>query len=356
MAKKSVVDKEQLTNDLSDIIRDAINKSDKDNTKLAKYLDQDVISEVKSWVGTGSTILDMLISNRTDGGLPSGRMVEIFGDSGSGKSLICGHILAETQKRDGVAVLIDTENAISKEFLKAIGANLSKLMYIDGLRTIESVLTSVEVIIRKVAESRNDKKLVTIVVDSIAGCSTEAAIDSGDYSKGGFKTSMASILSDGLKRLTSLLADQNVLLVCTNQIRDNLSVGTMPTSADNKVVTPGGHALKFYSSVRLFTKKVGKLKATIDGVDEIIGENIEVFIKKNRMSRPYTKCIFRLYFDRGIDDIASWMDMLKPKKIIKQSGAWYEYTMLSTGEIIKFQEKDFKHKVATVQGMKEELR
>ena len=153
--------------ELADIIAGELNKQFKSN-QVAYFLDgvQETPTDVTDWVGTGSTLLDLAISNRPHGGLAAGRITEINGLEGSGKSLIGAHALASTQRKDGLAVYIDTESAVSSEFLQAIGVNTDSMLYVH-LETIEDIFDTIETIVTKIRESSKDK-LVTILVDSLA--------------------------------------------------------------------------------------------------------------------------------------------------------------------------------------------
>ncbi len=167
--------KSDLSDELGGVIAETINKQFKaQNIKTAYFLegDSDAPTIVKEWVGTGSTMLDLAISNRKYGGFPVGRVSEITGLEQSGKSLLAAHALLNTQKKGGLAVYIDTENAIATEYLTAIGLNLKDMLYIP-LETVEDIFETVDVIIDKVRSS-DKNRLVTIVVDSIAGASTKS--------------------------------------------------------------------------------------------------------------------------------------------------------------------------------------
>lgn len=209
---------------LSGELLDAINKRFKDSIpdKAAHYLDDpNVSSGVVDWISTGSTMLDLAISNRPNGGLPVGRIIEVFGDTASGKSLLAAHALASTQKKGGLAIYFDTEAAVSREYLQAIGVDTSKLLYIN-LETIEDIFESIESIIEKVRKG-NKEKVVTIVVDSIMGATTKTELEA-DYDKDGWATSKAIILSKAMRKITNLIAREKICLVLTNQIRTKLGV------------------------------------------------------------------------------------------------------------------------------------
>jgi len=208
--------------ELADIIAGELNKQFKSH-QVAYFLDgvQDTPTDVTDWIGTGSTLLDLAISNRPHGGLAAGRITEINGLEGSGKSLIGAHALASTQKKDGLAVYIDTESAVSSEFLQAIGVNTDSMLYVH-LETIEDIFDTIETIVTKIRESSKDK-LVTILVDSLAAASTKVEMDA-DFDKDGWATSKAIVLSKAMRKITQLIARQRVCLIFTNQLRQKLGV------------------------------------------------------------------------------------------------------------------------------------
>ena len=328
MAKK----KEEL--DLADILAGELNKQAKDN-KVAFFLDDDSApTNVDGWVSTGCAMLDVAISNRPYGGLPVGRIVEVTGLEQSGKSLVSAHLLAETQKQGGVAVLIDTETAVSREFLEAIGVDVSKLLYVSA-DSVEQIFDMTETIIEKVRETSKDR-LVTIVTDSVAAASTTAEMAS-DYGKDGYATDKAIIISKAMRKITNMIGRQKILLVYTNQLRQKMNA--MPFG--DPWTTSGGKALAFHASVRLRLKGTGQIKMKVGGNDKIVGMKVRCQVVKNRMGPPLRSTDFEIYFDRGIDNYGSWLKVMKDEKVVKQAGAWYTYVDTETGEEHKFQSKDF---------------
>jgi len=328
MAKK----KEEL--DLADILAGELNKQAKDN-KVAFFLDDDSApTNVDGWVSTGCAMLDVAISNRPYGGLPVGRIVEVTGLEQSGKSLVSAHLLAETQKQGGVAVLIDTETAVSREFLEAIGVDVSKLLYVSA-DSVEQIFDMTETIIEKVRETSKDR-LVTIVTDSVAAASTSAELAS-DYGKDGYATDKAIIISKAMRKITNMIGRQKILLVYTNQLRQKMNA--MPFG--DPWTTSGGKALAFHASVRLRLKGTGQIKMKVGGNDKIVGMKVRAQVVKNRMGPPLRSTDFEIYFDRGIDNYGSWLKVMKDEKVVKQAGAWYTYVDTETGEEHKFQSKDF---------------
>jgi len=316
--------------ELAQKLADSLNKKFKDFKAVHFLGSEDTQADLSEWVSTGSTTLDLAISNRPDGGLPVGRIAEFTGLEASGKSLIMAHLLANTQKKGGIAVYIDTENALSEEFLTAIGVDVKNMLYIP-LDTIEDIFETIETLIVSIRNTSKDR-LVTIVVDSVAAATTKIEQEA-DYEKDGWATSKAIIMSKALRKITNLIGKERVILAFTNQLREKL--GAM---FGDKYTTSGGKALPFHASCRVRLKSMGKLK---DKEGEIIGVQTEAQVVKNRYGPPFKKALFNIYFDSGIDDYASWLDALKKVKAISNSGAWYELIIQDTGEVVRFQSKDW---------------
>lgn len=348
MAKKSIVDQETVSSDLANVLADSLNKKFKStNYKVAYFLEGDTSSpsDVKEWISTGSTMLDLAISNRPNGGLPVGRIIEITGLEASGKSLLAAHALANTQKKGGLAVYIDTENAVSREFLEALGIDLKEMLYVP-LETVEDIFDAIDSIVEAVRKGSKDR-IVTIVVDSIAGASTKVEM-AADYDKDGWATSKAIILSKAMRKVTNFIGRERICLVFTNQLRTRLGV-----SFGDPWTTSGGKAIAFHSSVRLRLKSVGQIKLKGNsGKDEILGMTTRAQVIKNRMGPPLRSVDYDIYFDSGVDDYGSWLTMMKDYGLVTQAGAWYTYTDTETGEIIKFQSKDFQEKLMNNSEMK----
>lgn len=333
--------KSDLSDELGGVIAETINKQFKaQNIKTAYFLegDSDAPTIVKEWVGTGSTMLDLAISNRKYGGFPVGRVSEITGLEQSGKSLLAAHALLNTQKKGGLAVYIDTENAIATEYLTAIGLNLKDMLYIP-LETVEDIFETVDVIIDKVRSSDKDR-LVTIVIDSIAGASTKTEM-AADFDKDGYATAKALIISKAMRKITNLIGRERICLIITNQLRQKLNA---PAFSD-PWTTPGGKGIPFHASVRLRLSSIGAIKAKREGRDEIVGSRVKAKLVKNRCGPPLRECEYEVYFDSGIDDYSSWLTVMKEHNLVSQSGAWYQWTDKRSGEIIKFQSKEFVEKI-----------
>jgi recombination protein RecA len=333
--------KSDLSDELGGVIAETINKQFKtQNVKTAYFLegDSDAPTIVKEWVGTGSTMLDLAISNRKYGGFPVGRVSEITGLEQSGKSLLAAHALLNTQKKGGLAVYIDTENAIATEYLTAIGLNLKDMLYIP-LETVEDIFETVDVIIDKVRSSDKDR-LVTIVIDSIAGASTKTEM-AADFDKDGYATAKALIISKAMRKITNLIGRERICLIITNQLRQKLNA---PAFSD-PWTTPGGKGIPFHASVRLRLSSIGAIKAKREGRDEIVGSRVKAKLVKNRCGPPLRECEYEVYFDSGIDDYSSWLTVMKEHNLVSQSGAWYSWTDKRSGEVIKFQSKEFVEKI-----------
>ena len=330
-------------NGLEGLLADTLNKKFS-NQKVAYFLDgsDTTPTDIKEFLSTGSSILDLAISNRPNGGIAVGRITEINGLESSGKSLLGAHILAETQKKEGVAVYIDTETAVSEEFLQVIGVDSSKMLYLH-LETVEDIFEAIEEIVTKVRES-DKNRLVTILVDSVAAASTKFEMEA-DFDKDGYATHKAIIISKALRKITQMIGRQRVALVFTNQLRQKLGV-----MFGDPYTTSGGKALPFHASTRIRLKNKGQIK---DTKKNTIGMNITSQVIKNRLGPPLRRADFPLYFDKGIDDKASWLQVMKEYKLVKQTGAWYTYTY--QGDDIKFQSKDFNKILADNQGLEEEF-
>jgi len=322
MAKKKEMD-------LADILAGELNKQSKDS-KVAFFLDDDTApTNVDGWISTGCAMLDVAISNRPYGGLPVGRITEVTGLEQSGKSLLSAHLLAETQKQGGVAVLIDTETAVSREFLEAIGVDVSKLLYVSA-DSVEQIFDMTETIIEKVRETSKDR-LVTIVTDSVAAASTKAELAS-DYGKDGYATDKAIIISKAMRKITNMIGRQKIALVFTNQLRQKLGV-----MFGDPWTTSGGKALPFHASTRIRLKNMGQIK---DTGKNVLGMKCRAQIVKNRLGPPLRHADYDMYFDRGIDNYGAWLTVLKEHKLVKTGGAWYTLTD-QNGKDHKFLSKDW---------------
>lgn len=320
--------------ELAQVIADSLNKLNKDSDQVAYFLDgkEDTPTDFTDFISTGATMLDIAISNRPHGGIAVGRITELTGLEGSGKSLVGAQLIANTQKRGGVAVLIDTETAVNPDFFKAVGIDMNKLVYVH-LSTVEDIFDAITNIIEKVRGGKDKEKLVTIIVDSVAAASTKKEMEA-DFGKDGYATDKAIIISKAMRKITGLLGRERIALVFTNQLRQKMNA---PAFSD-PWTTSGGKAIAFHASTRIRLSLIGKIQ---DGNKNVIGVNVKAVVVKNRLGPPHRVAEFDIYFDRGIDDYGSWLDVLKDNGLVKQTGAWYTIVDETTGEEIKFQSKDF---------------
>ena len=300
-------------------------------------------THVNRWISTGSKLLDYACSNRRNGGLPEGRIVEIFGPPSIGKSHIATQIARSTQEMGGIVVYIDTENATSVENLRMLGVDVSKrFVYVDTHCT-EEVFQVAESTIMK-AKGMNKDVPITIVWDSVAASSPKAEL-LGDYDKESIGL-QARAISKGMRKITGVIGDQNILFVILNQIRTKIGV-----MFGDPHTTPGGKAIPFHASTRI---KLGAGQQIKDGED-VIGIHVSAKTIKNKVAPPFRKINFEIHFGVGIKEHEQVFDLLRkngPEEIgknrIELSGAsgWKNLTVtdLSTGEIVidkKFRKAEF---------------
>lgn len=251
--------------------------------------------------------------------------------------------MAETQKKGGVAVLIDTENAGSPEFWQSLGVDLKKMLYVQ-CETVEDIFEQMERMITIVRKSNKDR-ILTIIVDSVAAASTKAELES-DHGKDGFATGKSIIISKAMRKITNMIGKQKVLTIFTNQLRQNLNA----MAFGDKYVVSGGKALAYHCSVRVRLNNSGKLKKGTD----VIGNECKAVVVKNRMGPPQRTAIFEIYFDSGIADYSSWIKVMKENNVVKQGGAYYTYTK-DDGSEWKFQSKTFIDELQKDTKLKEEI-
>ena len=331
--------------DLALLIQKELNKSQKDGSKVAYFLDEeDNPWDITEWVSTGSTLLDLAISNRPNGGLPVGKMAEISGLEGTGKSLVCGHLIAETQKRGGVAVFFDSESAIDKNYWKALGVKIQNVPTIP-FTTLEQLFNSLELCIGTFRK-KNDDRLLTILVDSVAQASIEKEMEA-EHGIDGYNTGKSLILGKAMRKITNLLARQRILLVFTNQVRYNMNAGPF----SDKWITPGGKALPFACSIRLRMANLGKIK---NKDEEVIGMKCQCQVIKSRCGPNFKITEFEVHYDSGIQNLASWLKFMKEHGVVSGDGRGYEYKR-STGEKIEFNTHKFVELMQTDAALKEEI-
>lgn len=254
-------------------------------------------------ISTGSISLDAALGI---GGVPRGRIVEIYGPESSGKTTICLHIIGEAQKSGGLAAFIDTEHALDISYAQRLGVDVNNLL-ISQPEYGEQALEICETLVRS-------NSLDVIVIDSVAALTPRAEIEGemGDSVMG----MQARLMSQALRKLTAAVAKSNVVLIFTNQLRDK--IGVMFGSPET---TTGGKALKFYASIRMDIRKI----ATIKEGEHTIGNRTKVKIVKNKVAPPFREVEFDIMYNEGISKLGDLVDLAVNKEIIKKSGAWYSY-------------------------------
>jgi recombination protein RecA len=336
MAKKNT---EDFT---SDLIK-SLNKEA--GSKVAYNLAYDVSpTHVKRWVSTGCKQLDYMVSNRVNGGLPEGRIIEVFGPPSIGKSHLAIQVARSTQQMGGIVVYIDTENATSVENLALLGVDISKrFVYVDTHCT-EEVLSIAENTIMK-AKAMDKDVPITIVWDSVAATSPKAELV-GDYDKESIGL-QARAISKGMRKITGVIANQNVLFLILNQIRTKIGV-----MYGDPTTTPGGKAIPFHSSVRI---KLGAGQRIENKEKEVVGIHVSAKTIKNKVSAPFRTCNFEIHFGIGIKEHEQVFDVLRKHGAdvvdgniieVAGTGAWKTLTVKAekTGKMVlekKFYKSDF---------------
>lgn len=253
-------------------------------------------------IPTGSLSLDIALG----GGLPKGRVIEIFGPEASGKTTVCLHAVAEVQKAGGTAAYVDAEHALDPSYAKRLGVDIDKLL-ISQPDSGEQGLEVVETLVRSNAVD-------IIVVDSVAALVPQAEIegDMGDAVMG----MQARLMSQALRKLTGVISRTKCTVIFVNQLR--MKIGVM---FGNPETTTGGQALKFYSSVRMDIRRISQIKQA----DRVIGNHVRVKVVKNKVAPPFREAEFDIMYNEGISRQGDLIDLAANHGVVDKAGAWYEY-------------------------------
>lgn len=257
-----------------------------------------------SVISTGSLAIDLALGA---GGIPRGRICEIFGPESSGKTTLCLSIIAQVQRQGGRAVFIDVENALDPRYAKIVGVDLDNLI-VSQPESGEDALNIAETLIRSGA-------IEVIVVDSVAALVSKAELNGqmGDTNVG----LQARMMSQAMRRLTAVINKSKCICIFTNQIREK--IGVMFGSPET---TTGGRALKFFASVRMDIRRIGQLK---DANGRVVGNRTKLKVVKNKVAPPFTECEFDIMYDEGISQSSSVLDLGIEHGIFEKKGAWVSY-------------------------------
>lgn len=300
----------------------ATKKADVSENKVFNKILQDTVKEIKDRFGegaimilgdaqkvdvdaipTGSISLDLALGV---GGIPKGRIVEIFGPESSGKTTLTLHVVSEAQKRGGLAAFIDAEHALDPDYARRIGVNIDNLL-ISQPDNGEQALDIMEALVKS-------GKVAVIVVDSVAALTPQAEIEGemGDMQMG----LQARMMSKAMRKVTNLAAKSGTTVIFTNQIRMKLGV-----MFGNPETTPGGNALKFFSSVRMDIRRIAQLK----NKDEIVGNRVRVKVVKNKVAAPFRQAEFDIMYNQGVAAFADVLQTGVRLGVLEKSGSWFQY-------------------------------
>jgi recombination protein RecA len=261
-------------------------------------------------IPTGSIALDVALGI---GGLPRGRVVEIYGPESSGKTTLCLHVVANAQKMGGVAAFIDAEHALDTEYARKLGVDVESLL-ISQPDTGEQALEICEILVRSGAVD-------IVVIDSVAALVPKAEIegDMGDSHVG----LQARLMSQALRKLTGAIARSKTIVIFINQLREKIGV-----MFGNPETTTGGKALKFYASLRLDIRRIGPVKEK----EDVVGSHVRVKVVKNKVAPPFKQAEFDIMYAEGISHTSLLVDIGSEANIIEKSGAWYSYKGQKIGQ------------------------
>lgn len=329
--------------------------------EVAFLLEDGSPSDVETFIPTGSTLLDYIISNQKKGGIPVGKVTEISGLEGTGKTLLAMQICANTQKLGGLPIYFDTEHALNTDFAERVGLNTKENFIYLTPGSVEDVFKSIFTIIHKLDKQEKEKKeaipFITIVWDSVAATPTRADLADENPDPASTVGLKPRILSKNIYTLLKMTGRRRLALIFLNQLRMNIRAQAF----QDPYVTPGGKAIPFAASARVRITNTGKVKVG----EDIVGIQCKVKCVKTRFGPPYRDCDFPLYFTHGIDDWESIVDLLIENKLIlsKRGGPLGNlFYLKGDSESNALSKVDFKKKIKAdpallgkIQGMLESI-
>lgn len=322
------MDKKVQQSNISEVLK-SLNKIDGHaGAKLVKD-----VGDPPFWLSTGDDIFDIIISNRKYGGIAGGRISQLNGLQSSGKSLVCAHLVKSCQQQGGIPFYIDTQSAISWQFMQAIGVDIQNIIYYDSLNTVQKIYKAVQELMYAVRLQMPDKPLL-IIIDSLSAAVTQAQMQNKQYQNKGYLSAIKGKMnSQALAKLAPMVHIQNVALVITSQVRTDMDQANPYMDAYKS--SSGGIALPFYASSQIRLTKKGKIKEKINGVQTIVGVRTKARIDKSRLGPAYRECEFDVYYMSGIDNYTNWLQVLKKYELVKKGATSKNVIITYKGEQIK---------------------
>jgi recombination protein RecA len=341
MPKKEIEKKAEKTENASGSISEKKDKAIKDTLEeiQSRFGEGSImkLGEAKTmnvdFISTGSISLDIALG----GGIPKGRIIEVYGPESSGKTTLTLHVISEAQKRGETAAFVDAEHALDPEYAKRIGVNTKELI-VSQPDSGEQALEIVEALVRS-------NSVDVIVIDSVAALTPRAEIEGemGDSHMG----LQARLMSQALRKLTGVVSKSNSTVIFINQIR--MKIGVM---FGNPETTTGGNALKFYSSVRIEVRKSAQIKQG----ENIIGNRVKAKVVKNKVAAPFKTAEFDIMYNEGISYTGDLLNVAVEHGVAKKGGAWYNYKDLKLGQGFEASKKFLKDNPKVAQEMAKEVK
>lgn len=311
-----MVKKEENNDDGFDFLSDLKKGLSKELGKeVVSMIEDGLPSDVKKFISTGTVLLDMTCANRKDGGIPVGKITEIFGHESTGKTLLAMQIAANCQKEGGLVIYIDTEHALSSDFAKRVGLDLTKDFIYMTPSSMEDCFRAMFKVFHSLDELEKNKKMkyphVVLIWDSIPASPAQEDIDKENPNATANVGLMSRVLSKNLKQFLNLAGRGNVALVFLNQLRTK--IGAM--IGEDPYNTVGGKSLPYYASLRIKLSSVGKIWDKKK--EEVLGISTRAEVKKTRFGPPHRKVDFEIYFTKGVNDLESVVNFVQKKNVLK---------------------------------------